>query len=326
MTGGAVTELRSRRMFDAAEGKVFVMPTGRNPLKADYVVFAGLGNYKDFALNPDNTLRTVSCNVLRTLKNCGVDEFATLVFGGASGISIRRNLESFVRGFLDALKALGNNERSIQFRRVALCELSAERYAELKDEAYRLGGTKLCEDVRLRLHEAKYPEAAAAIAGTLRSERIEGRQPESMVYLTVQIEKILDEKTRNETDEWIVHASLLGASAKATIFPSAHGISRTELDNLLNEIPNSSSQTADLLDVGLRIRNLLFTSDFIRVLEHDLHQQGLKPQSGLSDSSELFRALDIRRRRDCLFGRVEVLLFCLSRRISFCCNSMIIRL
>lgn len=271
LTGGAVTELLFRRMFDAAEGKVFVMPTGRNPLKADYVVFAGLGNYKDFALNPDNTLRIVSCNILRTLMNCGVDEFATLVFGGASGISIRRNLESFVSGFLDALKALGSNNRSVQFRRVALCELSKDRYAELKDEAYRLGGTTLCDDIRLRLHEVNYPATAASIAASIPSRHIEGRPPESVVYLTVQVEKTLDSTPRDEADEWIIHASLLGASSKATIFPSAHRIDRTKLDELLDELPGSPGPTDRLLDVGLRIRNLLFSPDFIRVLEHDLN-------------------------------------------------------
>lgn len=277
LTGGAVTELMARRMFNAAEGTIFVMPTGRNALKAEYVVFAGLGNYNDFAMNPENTLRTISCNVLRTLMNCGVDEFATLIYGGASGISIRSNVESFVQGFLDALKAVGANERSVQFRRVALCELDGQRYAELKDEVYRLGGTDLCEKVRLRLHEAHYPASASAIADSLkqRIEVVEDRRPKSHVYLTVRAEKLLTEGTLRETDDVVFHASLLGATSKAIVFPSVNRVSRKKLESVLATLPNLnlSRTLPQLLKTGRDLCTLVLSDDFLQVLEKELMVQ-----------------------------------------------------
>jgi len=276
LTFGAVTELLSRRMFDASAGKVFVMPTGRNSLKADYVVFAGLGDYSQFAANPDSVLRTISCNILRTLMNCGVDEFATLIYGGSSGISVRGSVESFVRGFLDALQALGNNDRSVQFRRVALCEYSTERYAELKDETYRLGGTKLCDGIRLRLHEAKYPASAASIEKTVedRIARVYDRRPKNSVYLTARFEKERTGTGQEATDNWTLHAALLGAGSKATVFPNAKQFSRTHLDKILSRLPdgNSSISMTNLLKLGIELRDLIFTEDFIQVLHHDLQR------------------------------------------------------
>jgi len=274
LTFGAVTELLSRRMFDASAGKVFVMPTGRNSLKADYVVFAGLGNYSQFAASPDSVLRTISCNILRTLMNCGVDEFATLIYGGSSGMSMRSSVESFVRGYLDALQALGKNDRSIQFRRIALCEYSKDRFAELKDETFRLGGTQLCDGIRLRLNEANYPASAASIEKSVedRVARVYDRRPKNTVYLTARFEKERAATDQEATDNWTLHAALLGAGAKATVFPGAKQISRTKLDEMLGRLPdgNRSISLTNLLKLGIELRDLILTEDFIHVLKHDL--------------------------------------------------------
>ena len=265
LTNGAVTELMNRRMFDAGVGKVFVMPTGRNALRADYVVLAGLGEYSEFSMNAESAMRTVSCNILRTLMNCGVDEFATVMYGGASGLSMRDCAESFVRGYLDALTALADNKDSIQFRRVALCENQEDRYAELKDEAYRLGGTELCTNIRLRLHEVHYPATASMTmpASDSRVMRQDDRRPERIVYLTIRVE--VDSE---DSDRWSVFASLLGAGSKATVFPSAKEISRIQLDKLLGQLPSGDLEAT--LDVGDKLRKLLLTEDFIEVLNHDL--------------------------------------------------------
>ena len=273
LTFGAVSELRTRRMFDASVGKIFVMPTGRNLLKADYIVFAGLGDYNEFALNSESVLRTVSCNILRTLMNCGVDEFATLVFGGSTNLTVRRSVESFIQGYIDALEALGDNPQSIHFRRIAMCEMSAERYGELKDEAYRLGATSMCSKIRLTLHEARYPQTAGKLAEALRGQAPAASTPrarlnKNMVYLNVDLERLRGDSQELDTDQWAVHASLLGAGSRATIYSSAQSFSRTQLDALLADLPQAGLDEQHKL--GAQIRDLVLTPDFVRVLRDDV--------------------------------------------------------
>ncbi|MEZ6124602.1 MAG: CHAT domain-containing protein [Planctomycetaceae bacterium] len=269
LTGGAVTELIKRRMFDAEAGKIFVMPSGRSALKADYVVFAGMGDYDTFAQNSASVIRTISCNVLRTLMNCGVDEFATLVYGSNSGHTIRGSVESLVQGYLDALTAIGANENSVQFRRVALVEYDQRKYAELKDEVYRLGGSELCNDIRLRLHEARYPAAAGQFADAMKpdAERRLQRQPDSVVYLAVRMEP-----PREDSPDWVCHASFLGSKSKAAVFPSVNAFSRSELNKLLEKLPNDrhGMSSAVMRKTGNSLRDLLFSRDFNTLLDGSL--------------------------------------------------------
>jgi pimeloyl-ACP methyl ester carboxylesterase len=46
--GGAISEFSARRMFSGNAGEVFVLPTGRHPLRADFIIFAGLGHFDRF--------------------------------------------------------------------------------------------------------------------------------------------------------------------------------------------------------------------------------------------------------------------------------------
>ena len=42
---GALSEMIGRHMFSGNVGEVFVLPTGRYPVRADLVLFAGLGTF-----------------------------------------------------------------------------------------------------------------------------------------------------------------------------------------------------------------------------------------------------------------------------------------
>ncbi len=46
--GGAIRELALRRMFDGSLGQVYVLPTPRTALLAEFAVFAGLGDFDEF--------------------------------------------------------------------------------------------------------------------------------------------------------------------------------------------------------------------------------------------------------------------------------------
>ena len=283
LTNGAVTELLNRRMLPGNIGQVFVMPSGRNGLKADYVVFVGLGDYDAFLESSDSILRTVSCNVLRTLMRCGVDEFATLVYGGASGVPVRLAVESFMRGYLDALEAISLADHSMMFRRVTFCEMNDQRYAELKDELFRIGGSELCDNVRLRLHEPDYPATTVVSRVDTPRAAAEREATVDLSYLTVRVEEVRDERdlpaagqsadataTIGEGESpaatsWILHAALLTSGGKAAVFPSAVEIDRAELDAVVSRLAVSSVDRIGA--IGEELMTLLFTDDFRRILD-----------------------------------------------------------
>jgi len=79
---GAISDLARRRAISAAAGEVFVLPVGRRGLAARLVVFAGLG---DFARYGPDVQRLAAANVTRTLALAGVDDFAMVLWGTASG-------------------------------------------------------------------------------------------------------------------------------------------------------------------------------------------------------------------------------------------------
>lgn len=268
MTHGAVSELLMRRMFAGETGKVFVMPTGRNALKADYVVFAGLGEYNRFIADPRSILEMVSRNILKTLMHCGVDEFATVVYGANSGQPIRSAIESFMKGYLEALKGSNTALQSVRFRRVGICEMDAERYAELKDEAFRIGGTDLCRSVRLRLHEAKYPAMQITpVSAPADRATLDENLSLPIVYLAVRVDTDPDEDTR-----WTVHSTVLTSGGKATVFPSATLVQRDALDAAVHDVVTSNSN--NLVQHGEKLKRMVFTQDFIEVLQHSLQPIG----------------------------------------------------
>ncbi|HRZ35497.1 MAG TPA: M17 family peptidase N-terminal domain-containing protein, partial [Candidatus Paceibacterota bacterium] len=113
--GGAVSEFMARRMFGGNIGEIFVMPTGRHPVRADLVMFAGLGTFDRF---DEEVLELVAENVIRTLIRTDVEDLATVLLGGRSGPSVAALLEHMLKGFLRGLLDADDDRR---FRRVTLC-------------------------------------------------------------------------------------------------------------------------------------------------------------------------------------------------------------
>src|SRR5262249_58266528 len=79
---GAITQMNLRRMFNPAVGSISILPTGKHPVRARVVAFAGLGSFDQFKAE---TLEVVGENLVRTFVNTRVDDFATVPIGGASG-------------------------------------------------------------------------------------------------------------------------------------------------------------------------------------------------------------------------------------------------
>jgi len=83
--GGAINTFTTRRMFSGNAGEVFVMPTGRHPLQADFIIFVGLGDFDQFS---DTVLQVCAENIVRTCVEARVEEFGTVLLGGRSGQDI----------------------------------------------------------------------------------------------------------------------------------------------------------------------------------------------------------------------------------------------
>ncbi len=153
---GAISELVGRRMFSSAVGQVFMLPTASQPLWADVVAFAGLGHVDQFT---DQAQRAVAGNVIRTMLRAGLDEFATVLFGAGSVRDPGAVLRNLLAGFFDGLR---DADRDRRFRRIVLCEWDEQRYAEMREELFRLSGSALFEDVEVTFDELALPRPRAS--------------------------------------------------------------------------------------------------------------------------------------------------------------------
>lgn len=52
LLGGAITNFAQRRLFSASLGELFILPTGTHLVRAEFIVFVGLGAYDQFASKP----------------------------------------------------------------------------------------------------------------------------------------------------------------------------------------------------------------------------------------------------------------------------------
>src|SRR5688572_794066 len=60
---GAITDVTRRRMFSGDVGEIFILPTGRHAIAADYIAFVGLGSFDRFT---NDVLQIASENLIRT--------------------------------------------------------------------------------------------------------------------------------------------------------------------------------------------------------------------------------------------------------------------
>ncbi|HEY7741102.1 MAG TPA: CHAT domain-containing protein [Steroidobacteraceae bacterium] len=135
---GAISDLARRRAISAAAGEVFVLPVGRRELAARLVVFAGLGNFGSYG--PD-VQRLAAANVTRTLALSGVNDFAMVLWGTASGANAEDAARAQLEGVLTALNDLAPQ---LRLRRIAILSRNAKRLESAR---------RVAEDL-LRVHPA----------------------------------------------------------------------------------------------------------------------------------------------------------------------------
>jgi hypothetical protein len=251
---GAIDEFVSRRMFSAGLGEVFMLPTGTHPVRAQTVLFAGLGQFDQFG---SQAQQLAAVNVIRTLIRAGIDEFATLLFGGGSAQESDESLENLVRGFFRGLLDVDHSHR---FRRIILCELDPQRFARMRDRLYALTSTSLFDDVEVTIDE-RPPLAPTWVAAP--PDRRDAR-PALLdpMYLTVRWEQ------QSPGDEvCYVRSALLTAGSKATVYAAVRECPLQDLNDHIATLPAVTEP--ELAGFGERLTELVFTGDFVDLLGRD---------------------------------------------------------
>ena len=245
--GGAISEFTERRMFGGNMGEVFMMPTSRHNLRADTILFVGLGAFDSYS---GEVQQIAAENVVRTLVRSRIDEFATLLFGAGSGEDVSSALYNLLSGLMRGIKDADKDRR---VRRIVLCELDRDRFDAMKREILRLSSTPLFEEVEVTFDEVTLPTAPEAVAPALRISR--GADP---VYVIVRREG-------DKAGPYSFRASVLGAGSKATVLTGVKDVGRAELDGLLREIESESFTLKELDDFGVRLGETVLSPE-VRVV------------------------------------------------------------
>jgi pimeloyl-ACP methyl ester carboxylesterase len=246
---GLITDFTTRRIFAANTGEVFLLPTGRHPIRCDMVLFAGMGPFDRYT---SETSQLVAENVIRTFVRTRIDEFATVLMGSGSGETTAAALCNLLTGFI---RGLQDADRDHHFRSITLCEMNAERYLAIKQELFRLASTSLFDDVEVTFEEISVPQPATPAPGMPRYLA----DVASPAYLIVREEA-------DGADTLELRSSVLTAGSKATVVTSAVTVAKRKLDAFLRRIETRNFNFAGLDDYGEGLAALLLSEEIRAVL------------------------------------------------------------
>ncbi len=254
---GALKECVMRRMFTSRVGEVFVLPTGRHLIYAESVLFAGLGDFGTFG--PD-VQQFVAENVVRTFIRTHVEEFATVLIGAATGLSVPailyNQLAGYFRGLFDA-------DDSDVMRRITLCERDADRYLEMKEEVYRLASTDLFADMRVTFDEMTLPEPRVVSPRGRRAQIISATQA---AYLFVTTDHCPEGPGDLRPERLAIRSSVLTAGDKAAVITGTREVDRSDLDRKLGQIEASSFTFGRLARFGQQVADLVLDPGVAKAL------------------------------------------------------------
>src|SRR5262249_15312298 len=252
--GGAIKDFTVRRMFPGNAGEIFVLPTGRHPVPADFVLFVGLGPFDRVT---SEVLQIAAENVIRTCLRTNVEDLATVLVGAGSGRGVTTALQDLLTGFFRGLR---DADRNYTFRRITICEFDRERYGEIKQGLLSLSSTALFEDIEVTLSETTLPPplVPAAARGL-----IPGPQP---AYLIVRQEEMTD-----GTVQYL--SSILTAGAKAAVITDTKKVEKQKLDQHLRRIESRQFNLQALDTFGDELAKLVLAERVLSVLPtmRDLH-------------------------------------------------------
>lgn len=249
LLGGGISQAIGRRMFNGNVGEISVLPTGRHPLRADFVAFAGLGPIDGFK---ESTLEIVGENLIRAFVASHVSDFATVLMGGASGMvakeGLLRLLTGFVRGLLDA-------DHEQIFHRVTICETDPKRYAQLSRDLYALCGGPLFDGIQLTLRTRELPTPLSLLP----AQREQTGARKEPIYLLVR-------QVDDENDGSGLAASILTKGAKAAIHRSWKPLDEGALAKHLAQVIGGAPPAGQMPAFGEKLAGLVLPDPILAIL------------------------------------------------------------
>jgi pimeloyl-ACP methyl ester carboxylesterase len=248
---GAIKEFTLRRMFSGNRGEVFVLPASRSRLGAELVLLAGLGDFDRFDADAQ---QFVAENVVRTFARTHVDEFATVLLGGGSGVNVEAALESQLAGYFRAFKESDSDRR---LRRITLVELDRTRCAAIRQALFKLSATPLFDDVEVSFDEVDLPTVAAT-EPLVRSSA--GSKQQRFAYLIVS-------QDTSQPKVLALRASVLTSGSKAAVLTGTKQIRKRLLEEHLRRIADSDFTAKRLSGYGEVLGAMLLHRDVLQALD-----------------------------------------------------------
>ncbi|MDF0674797.1 MAG: CHAT domain-containing protein [Nitrospira sp.] len=246
--GGAIRDFTARRMFAGNVGEVFVMPTGRHPLQADFIIFVGLGDFDRFS---DTVLQVSAENIVRTCIRTSVEEFGTVLLGGRSGQDIDKALQDLLTGFFRALK---DTDGDHWFRRITVCEMNQQRYQDIRSALLRLATTPLFDDIEVTFDEARLKPPL--VPSGLRASK--GPEP---AYLLVR-----QEAPDQDKGMLSLTSSILTPGSKASVITDTQHLTNEALDRHFKKVESPSFSLDTLTRFGDELAHLVLPQRILAVL------------------------------------------------------------
>ena len=254
---GAIREFTLRRMFAAQLGQVFVMPVAGSRLLAEFVLFAGLGDFDDLSAD---AITFVAENIVRTFARTQVEDFATVLFGAGSGVPVAMALEQQLRGFIAGMQH-ADPDRVV--RRISICEIDGRKYAALVRAARDIASKLRDADIALVVDEVDgLIEGPAVASGRPARAKPPSREavPRDPAYLLVAM-------TAAGRNGYECRSSLLTAGAKAAVLSGAVTVSRADLLQHIEPLESGAATTRDVARIGTALARTLLPATVREGLE-----------------------------------------------------------
>ena len=248
--GGEITRLVNRRVFSTNTGEVFILPVSRRQLKADFVVFVGLGYYDEFS---EEVLELASQNVARMLLAAQIGEFATVMMGSASATSMTASLRSMLRGFSAGVVDQSSGH---MIRSVTIVESDERRFQQMTRSLVELAVSDILDGIEITIESIQLPDPIMPS----RLSRSSARTTDPL-YLIVRQEAQAQDHDLNfnlggNDQSFTLHSSLLTSGGKATVVSESLDVPVDKLNTLLERLGNMS-EASELNQVGRDLANLV---------------------------------------------------------------------
>ncbi len=250
--GGAVKEFTLRRMFSGNRGEVFVLPTGRSALPADMVLLAGLGDFDRFDAEGQ---QFVAENVVRTFLRTHIDDFATVLLGASSGVTVETALANQIGGYFRALK---DNDDEHRFRRITIVEYDRTKCEAIRQALVQLSATPLFDDIEVLFDEVELPTVTAPVATD--AAPAGKRADQRFAYLIVS-------QDGASPKQLSFRASVLTSGSKAAVLTGTKVVPRRQLAEHLKRIAYTDFTAKRLSGYGEVLGAMLLHKDVLQALD-----------------------------------------------------------